>query len=160
MKPVSPAPILWAETKIPDSFEENTVLRSETGRDRKIWLTSLLFTSSLVTFVITSLPQLLPLPTLQASQRLIAPRVQPHPKMLSIIVSPATEAETVKLSLSANAGASVPMALKIEPSNTAQKISIALPESDRYNLQVSLQPGAAAPTVSPLTVSPVVLTQD
>ena len=153
MKPAAPAPILLAETKIPEnfepeSFERETVLSAQPGRDRKIWLTSLLFTTSLVTFAATSLPQILPLPMLQVSQQLIASRVQPHPKTLSITVSPATEVETVNLSFSTNAGTSVPMALKIEPSNTAQKISIALPESDRYNLQVSLQPRAAAPTVS------------
>ena len=156
MKPAAPPPIILAETRIPECFEENTAPATETGRDRKVLLTSLLFTASLVTFAITSLPQLLPLPALQASQQLIAPKVQPHPKTLSITVSPAAGAETVQLSLSANAGASVPITqVNIEPSNNAQKISIALPESDRYSLQVSLQPSAAA-----LTVSPVVLVRN
>jgi hypothetical protein len=164
MKPATSLPVALAETQIPESFAAETALSVDKRRDRKILLTSLLFTSSLVTFALTSLPQLISLPACEAGQRFAAPLAQPHKNQsdletLKITVNPA--AETVSLSVSSNSVSTAGI------QSHAKKVAIALPmpedkeEGDRYTLHIILQPSALQPNNStPITLSQVALAQE
>jgi hypothetical protein len=166
MKPTALSPVVLAETQIPEGFEADTASAADTRRDRKVLLTSLLFTSSLVTFALTSLPQFISLPALATSPRFATPLVQPHKnqpdlKGLSITVSPAAGGETIHFSLSANSfstavtqvsfESSLKSGAVIQPGSAVQSdsktVAIALPVSDgdHYTLQVVLQPSASVP---------------
>ena len=126
MKPAV-SPINLAETEIPSSFEENTFRSTETGRDRKIALTSLLFTASLVACAVTSLPRCLSLPALEAS-RLTATQ----PRTL-ITVTPAAGVETVNLSLSLSSASAVRV------TQVSIKPDAPVAGGDRYVVQVVLK---------------------
>ncbi len=137
MKPAVFAPIHLAETQISSSFEENTLRSAETKRDRKIFLTSLLFTASLVACAVTSLPRFLSLPALEASQWFTVPEAQPHTKTL-ITVTPAAGVETVNLTLSLSSASSVRVAeVSIKPD--APLSGSDRSGSDRYTVQVLLK---------------------
>ena len=128
MKPTVSVPINLAETEIPNSFEEKTFRSAETRRDRKIALTSLLFTASLVACAITSLPRFLSLPALEASPWFTAPQ----PRTL-ITVTSAAGVETVNLSLSLSSASAVRVTqVSIQP-------IASMAGSDRYVVQVVLK---------------------
>ena len=128
MKPAESVPINLAETQIPRSS-------ADTGRDRKIVLTSLLLTGSLVAFVVTSLPQILSLPALEASPRFPAPVTQPQTKTL-ITISPTADSKTVNLSFSLSSASDVRVdQVIVEPASWSER--------DRYTVQVVFQPSAS-----------------
>ncbi|MBD3883479.1 hypothetical protein IFO70_17055 [Phormidium tenue FACHB-886] len=141
-------------TRLANPYSDGfTVPPQAQRRECKLLLASLLFTGSLVAFVITSLPQILSLPTLDVDQQSAnATRLNPSSaKTLSITVSPSADAETVHLSVSSESTPSGFSASEIQPSietNDKDKtVAIALSAStaDRYTINVTVQPSESHP---------------
>lgn len=133
-------------TRLADPYSEGFAAPpQEQKRECKLLLASLLFTSSLVAFVITSLPQILSSPALSNEQQFAnAVQLTNPAKTLSITVSSSTDPKTVHLSVSADSTPSGSSALEAQPSVEIndKTVAIALPAStaDRYTVNVTVQP--------------------